>query len=144
MATALTTPAFRSLKAADAPELAALAAGLGGSETAAEWAALLARPATIGVAALSRDRIVGYAAGEVRAAFGLPAPAAWVEAFGIDLAERGRGLGRALLRELLDRFRDGGARHVYTVVPVHDRSMAPFFRQLGFRDEPLDCLGCDL
>lgn len=134
----------RPLTPADAPDLAALATRLGSSETSAQWVRLLARPDAVGIAAVVDGAIVGYAAGEVRGAFGLPALAAWVEAFGIDLSWRGHGVGRTLLQGLLGRFRAAGATHVYTVVPVHDRSLIPFFRQAGLRDEPLTCLGCAL
>lgn len=136
--------ASRSLTGADAGALAALSLRLGGHETAAQWTSFLARPTAIAVGAVAGDRIVGYAAGEIRVAFGMAAPAAWVEAFGIDLEERGQGVGRTLLAELLRRAQAKGAAHVYTLVPIHDRVLAPFFRQVGFRDEPLSCLGCAL
>lgn len=141
MAPPATAARSRALTIADAPELAALALRLGGSETAGQWASFLSRPAAIGIAAVADGAIVGYAAGEVRTGFGLPEPAGWVEAFGIGLEQRGHGVGRALLEDLLRRFIEAGATHVYTVVPVHDHSLAPFLRQLGFRDEPLSCLG---
>jgi len=70
--------------------------------------------------------------------------AAWVEQFGVDLAWRARGVGWTLAQELLRCFREKGAAHAYTVVPLHDRVLGPFFRQLGFRDELLACLGCRL
>ena len=143
MATTGATLATRALTAADAVGIAALAAQLGSAETAPQWLRSLARPGAFGVCAVVEGRIVGYATGEVRGGFGLPA-AAWIEAFGIDLGERGHGVGRALLQDLLRRFREAGAAHVYTLVPIHDRSLAPFFRQAGLRDEPLTCLGCDL
>ena len=43
--------------------------------------------------------------------------------------------------DLLERFARNGATHVYTLVSVHDQVLAPFFRQVGFRDAPLQCLG---
>ncbi|MDE3111981.1 MAG: GNAT family N-acetyltransferase [Chloroflexota bacterium] len=134
----------RSLTVADAEALAALSLKLGGSETVAQWVAFFGRPHAIAVGSIADGHIVGYAAGEVRTGFGLPKPVAWVEAFGIDLEYRGAGLGRTLLGELLRRAATLGAAHIYTLVPVHDRVLAPFFRQLGFRDEPLSCLGCSL
>jgi len=144
MATTGTALETRRLTPADAPDLAALAARLGSSETSVQWVRFLSRPDAVGIAAVVDGAIVGYAAGEVRGGFGLPAPAAWIEAFGIDLSWRGHGVGSTLLGDLLGSFRTAGAAHVYTVVPVHDRSLVPFFRQAGLRDEPLACLGCDL
>lgn len=128
----------------DAAALADLSGRLGGSETEAQWSSFLDRPSAVALGAVSDGRVVGYAAGEVRTGFGLPAPVAWVEAFGVDLEHRGAGTGRALLTDLLRRFTDAGATHVYTLVPVHDQVLGPFFRQLGFRDEQLRCLGAGL
>lgn len=131
----------RPLLHEDAEPLGELARRLGASETAAQWTAFLDRPNAIAIGAIGNDAIVGYGAGEVRPGFGMPAPVAWVEAFGVDLAWRARGVGWTLAQELIERFRVAGAAHVYTVVPVHDRVLGPFFRQLGFRDELLACLG---
>lgn len=132
---------FRPLNGGDAPLVAALSGKLGGHEKVEEWERFLSRPGVIAFGAHAGRTLVGYAAGEVATRFGLPGPAAWVEAFGVDLDWRAKGLGRALAVELLRRFGDAGAVRVYTVVPLHDRSLGPFFRGLGFRDEALCCLG---
>ena len=144
MATTATALRTRLLTIDDAPALAALSQRLGGEETARQWASFLARSSAIGIGAIADGGIVAYAAGEVRTGFGMPAPVAWVEEFGVDLEWRAHGVGWTLAQELLRRFREAGAAHVYTVVPMHDRVLAPFFRQLGFRDELLACLGCSL
>lgn len=141
MTTAAAPITARALTSDDSAALADLSLKLGGHETVEQWTSFLARPTAIAVAAVADHRIVGYAAGEIRTAFGMPAPTAWVEAFGIDLERRGQGIGRTLLAELLRRADARGAAHVYTLVPIHDRVLAPFFRQIGFRDEPLCCLG---
>lgn len=132
---------IRDLGADDAPALATLAVRLGGGETADQWAALLRRPRVIALGAVEDGRIVGYAAGEVRGGFGMPGAVAWLEAFGVEVERRGAGVGRLLVADLLERFARAGATHVYTLVAVHDQVLAPFFRQVGFRDEPLTCLG---
>ena len=134
----------RRLGPDDAGALAELSQRLGGAETPEQWASYLARPSTVAIGALAGSVIVGYAAGDVRTGFGMPAPTAWVEQFGVDLAWRARGVGWTLAQELLRCFREKGAAHAYTVVPLHDRVLGPFFRQLGFRDELLACLGCRL
>ena len=131
----------RDLSLADAGRLAALSGRLGGGETEEQWRAFLQRDGAFAIGATAEGRVVGYAAGEVRSGFGMPAPAAWVEAFGVDLEHRGEGTGRQLLGELLRRFVAAGAAHAYTLVPLHDQVLGPFFRQHGFRDEPLECLG---
>lgn len=132
---------IRDLGPDDATALATLSLRLGGGETAEQWSALLRRPRVIALGAVEDGRVVGYAAGEVRGGFGMPGAVAWLEAFGVEVERRGAGVGRLLVADLLERFARGGATHVYTLVAVHDQVLAPFFRQVGFRDEPLACLG---
>lgn len=132
-------PFLRALRPADDGIVAALAQELGGVETVEQWRDRLGGGG-IAVGAEQDGRLVGYATGAVRGAFGLE-PAGWVETFGVADEWRGRGLGRALAAALFERFREAGAGQVYTVVPVHDLALAPFFRDLGFREEPLACLG---
>ncbi|MDO8464597.1 MAG: GNAT family N-acetyltransferase, partial [Gallionella sp.] len=60
---------------------------------------------------------------------------------GVDNAWRGRGLGRTIASALLQRFRELGAERALTLLPLHDRTLAPFFRDLGFREESLVTLG---
>lgn len=137
----ITAVRSRDLTTDDAAALAALSGRLGGSETEAQWSAFLRRPSAIALGAVADGRIVGYAAGEVRGGFGMPGPVGWLEAFGVEVERRGGGVGRTLLGELVERFAHGGATHVYTLVAVHDQVLAPFFRQVGFRDAPMACLG---
>ena len=134
-------PILRELRPADVAAIVALASLLGSAESAVDWKHRLRRGSgVVAIGAEDGGRLVGYAAGEVRAAFGLR-PTGWVEAFGIDNAWRGRGLGRRVAEALIERLRDQGAEHLGTVLPLHDRSLGPFFRDLGFREEPLVCLG---
>ncbi len=142
MRTATITP-VRTLDTVDLEPLGALSSRLG-AETVLDWTRRLGRAATVIVGAELDGKLVGYAAGEVRRSFGRATPGAWIDAFGVDLAYRGRGVGRSLLTALLARLREHGADHVFTLVPLHDRTMTPFFRELGFRDEPLAPLGRDL
>jgi GNAT superfamily N-acetyltransferase len=133
----------RTLGPADAPRIAAISIALG-VETFADWSRRLARDGSVVVGAEVGGELAGYAAGDVRRSFGLDGAVGWIDAFGVDLRFRGHGLGRTLAASLLGRLRDLGATHVYTIVPVHDQAMDPFFRELGFRDEPLSCLGREL
>lgn len=141
MKTLGSTPTLRDLRPADVEAIVALAGLLGGTESAAEWKRRLRRGSgVVAIGAEADGRLVGYAAGEVRAAFGLT-PTGWVESFGVDNAWRGRGLGRAIASALLQRFRELGAERALTMLPLHDRTLAPFFRDLGFREESLVTLG---
>jgi len=142
MRTASVAP-VRPLDQGDLEPLGELSSRLG-AETVIDWTRRLGRAGTVIVGAELDGRLVGYAAGEVRRSFGRATPGAWIDAFGVDLAYRGHGIGRSLLTALLARLRECGADHVFTLVPLHDRTMAPFFRELGFRDEALAPLGRDL
>ncbi|HEY6203716.1 MAG TPA: GNAT family N-acetyltransferase [Candidatus Limnocylindria bacterium] len=143
MRTVATAPLVVTLDRPDLVRLGELSARLG-ADSARDWSGRLGRSGTVALGAESDGRLVAYAAAEVRRSFGRATPAAWIDAFGVDLAYRGHGIGRTLLAELLSRLRSEGADHVFTLVPLHDRTMAPFFRELGFRDEPITPLGREL
>ena len=140
MVIAAPVPAIRELRAADIPALVALGDVLGSGETVDSWRRRLGEDEIVALCAEQDGTLVGYAAGSVRRSFGLET-AGWIEAFGVANAWRGRGLGRTLAFALLARFRAIGARHAYTIVPVHDLALQPFFRDLGFREEPVEPLG---
>lgn len=143
MRTLLRPPVIVELTTPDLSRLGELSTRLG-AESARDWAGRLGRSGTVALGAELEGRLVAYAAAEVRRSFGRATPGAWIDSFGVDLAYRGHGVGRSLLAELLSRLRSLGADHVFTIVPLHDRTMAPFFRELGFRDEPITPLGRDL
>lgn len=135
---------MRSLRPGDVTALVSLSRRLSGNESAEDWSGLLARSQEGRAAAFGIEvdgDLVGYAAAEVRMAFGLPRVTGWIESFAVDLPWRGRGYGRALIEALFARLAELGAERVLTLVPLHDLSTTPFFRELGFRDEPLRCLG---
>ncbi len=135
--------AIRRLGRGDLAHLVTLSARVG-SETADDWSERLRHRDAVILGAEVGGVLVGYASGEVRRSFGRATPAGWVDAFGIDPTQRGQGLGRQLASALLAELRAAGAQHVFTLVPVHDRTLDPFFRDLGFRDESLICLGREL
>lgn len=140
MVTAIPVPVIRELRETDVGALVALGDILGAGETAASWHHRLRDGELIAICAEQDGALVGYAAGSLRTSFGLET-AGWIEAFGVSNAWRGRGLGRTLATRLLARFVAAGARHAYTLVPVHDLALQPFFRDLGFREEPVVPLG---
>lgn len=140
MQVAANSATIRRLGRPDLARLAALSAKLG-AESSRDWSERLRHRDVIILGAEADDALVGYAAGEVRRSFGRSHAAGWVDAFGVDLSQRGRGVGRQLASAFLAELRARGADHVFTLVPVHDRTLGPFFRDLGFRDESLQCLG---
>jgi GNAT superfamily N-acetyltransferase len=143
MRTVASAPVLVSLDRPDLARLSELSGRLGADSTR-DWSGRFGRSGTVILGAELEGRLVAYAAAEVRRSFGRVTAAAWIDAFGVDLAYRGHGVGRSLLAALLSRLRALGADHVFTLVPLHDRTMAPFFRELGFRDEPITPLGREL
>ncbi len=144
--TRITRPrvAVRPLRPEDAPRLAALARELGEPGSAPDWARLLAQREVVAIGAEMDGALAGYAVATVRHSFGSGVPIGWIKLFGVGLAWRGRGVGRALAEALLLRVREAGARRARTIVPLHDRELDPFFRDIGFATEPLVCLGRSL
>ena len=83
-------------------------------------------------------RVVGFMLGDVRAGeFGLDQPSGWIEVIGVDPQASGRGIGQAMGKTMLDRYRNRGVKRVRTMV---DRSMPEierFFVALGFEPDGL-------
>jgi GNAT superfamily N-acetyltransferase len=144
--TAIVDPAgvaIRALRPDDAVRLAMLSTALG-SESLDDWPAWLRRRDTIVVGAEDHGELVAYAAGDVRLSLGGDGLEGWLDAFGVALAYRGRGVGQAMGAELLARLRERGATRVRAVVPLHDQAITPFLQHLGFRASPATCLVRDL
>ncbi len=132
---------LRALVREDAPLLASASRALGGHETIEDWVRLIERADGVAIGADASGVLVGYAAGGVRGGFGQSEAAGWLEAFGVAVAWRGRGVGRELAAALLAQLRARGARKVFTLVPSDDVTLLPFLREIGFREQPLACLG---
>lgn len=99
------------------------------------WNDLLRRRATSDtlcvLVATKADKIVGYAAGEVRS-WPVRAPACgWLYAIGVDKRYRLRKYASSLMTELLLRFQQGGVRTVRTVIDVDDHLLMSFLRSCG-------------
>lgn len=140
----LSRDAVRVLRGADAAAVAALARRLGWPGDPPEWSRVISRRDAIAVGLEIEGALAGYAVATVRLAFGIGVPVGWIEHFGVDVTRRGSGVGRALSDALLARLREAGVRRVATLVPLHDRELAPFFREIGFSEEPRLCLGREL
>lgn len=98
----------------------------------------LRRDPELSVVAEEEGRVVGFVLADIRSGeFGLDEPTGWIEVVGVDPSRSGGGLGRALVEELLERFRGRGVGSVRTLV---DRSMPEiesFFRKMGFAEDSL-------
>ena len=82
--------------------------------------------------------VVGFMLGDVRSGeFGIEEKSGWIEVLGVDPDASGKGIGRALADEMLERYRRSGISTVRTMV---DRSMPEveaFFTRLGFQADSL-------
>jgi ribosomal protein S18 acetylase RimI-like enzyme len=76
--------------------------------------------------------------------FGLLEPVAVLDTFGVHPDFRGRGVGRALLRQLRTNLRGLGIPRLRTDVGWDDQDLLGFFHHEGFRPAPILCLELDL
>ncbi len=81
-------------------------------------------------------RVVGFIIGEIRSwEFGQP-PTGWITALTVDRDVQRQGIGRRLLAEMLDYFRERGISTVRTMVAWSDGTMLSFFTAMGFDRGP--------
>lgn len=90
------------------------------------------------VAAELDGRLVGFMLGDVRVGeFGIEEPSGWIEVIGIDPAQGGKGIGRALGEAILARYRERGVKSVRTMVDASMPDVERFFLALGFEADSL-------
>ena len=127
----------RPVRPRDLDAVIALDARVTGLEKRAYWQAIhrrYGRDSTRGrqfLVAISEERVVGFAIGEVRDwEFGSP-PCGWV--FAIDVAPGARlaGVGAGLLDAICAGFRTAGVHTVRTMIAPDNRLLLSFFRSQG-------------
>lgn len=76
--------------------------------------------------------VVGFIIGEIRRwEFGQPF-CGWITALGVNPEHQRLGIGRRLLAEFLDHYREHGLRDVRTIVEWSDGDLLKFFHSMGF------------
>lgn len=133
----------RSPRAEDVEAIIALDARVTGEAKPEFWRRKLGLGSAlpVGDAPLARvaevnGRIVGVLVGEVRSwEFHLP-PTGWITVLMVDPDYRRQGIGRRLLAEALEHFRERGLRSVRTVVGWADGDVLSFFTAMGFDRGP--------
>jgi ribosomal protein S18 acetylase RimI-like enzyme len=76
--------------------------------------------------------VVGFMIGEIRRwEFGQPF-CGWITALGTDPGHQGLGIGRRLLAELLDYYREKDLPEIRTIVEWPDGDLLKFFHSMGF------------
>ena len=93
-------------------------------------------------------RVVGFILGYVSGwEFGVPDSVGWIDTIGVDPAYQKRGIGRMLLKDLIENFKRTGTEEnpegkeskivgvniVYTIVEWDDWNLLQFFDAMGFR-----------
>ena len=82
--------------------------------------------------------VVGFMLGDVRSGeFGIEETSGWIEVLGVDPDAAGKGVGRALADEMLERFRKAGVTKVRTMVDSSMPDVEAFFSRLGFELDSL-------
>ncbi len=85
--------------------------------------------------------VVGFMLGDVRGGeFGLEETSGWIERFGVDPAQRGKGVGRKLFAALVEHFNGAGAHTLRTFVDNRQKENAAFLEALGFEPGNLTAL----
>lgn len=76
--------------------------------------------------------VVGFVIGDIKDwGFGLE-KSGWLEILGVHPKVMGRGIGKALGRQLMDYFKTKNIKNVYTAVRWDSGDLLAFFKSIGF------------
>ena len=81
-------------------------------------------------------KVVGFMIGDIRSWEFRQPPTGWITAFAVDPDYQRRGIGRRLLAEFLDYFREQGLENVRTMLEWSDGEVLSFFTAMGFDRGP--------
>lgn len=79
-----------------------------------------------------QGQVVGFIIGEIRSWEFRQPPTGWITALAVDPDHQRQGIGRRLLAEMFDYFRQRGIENVRTMVEWSDGEMLSFFTAMGF------------
>ncbi len=95
--------------------------------------------------AVKDGKLVGFIIGETeQGAFGEEEAIGWINMVGLDPEYRNMGYGKALGKELLNRFHGMGIRKLRTIVEDEDYGLLNYFKSLGLQKVPWTVLELDL
>jgi ribosomal protein S18 acetylase RimI-like enzyme len=84
----------------------------------------------------ANGQVVGFIIGEIRSWEFRQPPTGWITALAVDPEHQRHGIGRRLLAEMFDYFRQRGIENVRTMVEWSDGEMLSFFTAMGFDRGP--------
>ncbi|MHA2244334.1 MAG: GNAT family N-acetyltransferase [Candidatus Hodarchaeales archaeon] len=80
------------------------------------------------------DEVVGFIFGEASGwEYGVPENIGWIDTMGVDPEYQKKGVGRLLMKELLNYMKKVGVDTVYTLVSWRDWELLRFFDAIGFK-----------
>lgn len=127
---------IRPADAGDAHAVADLAAELAQSFPFSRTSFYLSYPALLAAddavlfLAVDGQERLGYLLGFQHLTFYANGPVAWVEEVAVRRQDRGRGIGRDLMRA----FEQWAGRHGCALIALATRRAAPFYRALGYKE----------
>ena len=135
---------LRPLRESDIPSIVSIDERISGRAKPVYWRSKLSRfllqspvsPQTeeylLARVAEMNGEVVGFVIGEIRQwEFGQPF-CGWITTLGTDPQHQHLGIGRRLLAELLDYYREKDLREIRTIVEWPDGDLLKFFHSMGF------------
>ncbi len=79
------------------------------------------------------EKVVGFIFGEASGwEYGVPENIGWIDTIGVDPIYQKKGIGKLLMKELLNYMKKVGVDTVYTLVNWRDWELLRFFNTIGF------------
>lgn len=120
----------------DIPEMVAIQQAITKRKVSRTWTRMVERHLEdsqgVGFVAVRDGNVVGFVIGEVKGeGFGLR-QSGWIEVVGVDPQAMGEGIGKAMIDQLFESFRQKKITNVYTTVRWDAVDMVSFFKSVGF------------
>ena len=131
-------PVIRVARREDIPALVTLERKILGQERPEFWEMKLEyaeeRSPMAPLVAEVEGKVVGFVMGDASGwEFGIPNTIGWIDILGVDPDYQGRGIGRALMLEMIDHLKKVGVETIYALANWRDWDMLRFLDRLGFR-----------
>lgn len=86
------------------------------------------------IGAFAEDKLVGYIIGDEKSwEFGRGKKVGWIRVLGVVPEYQNRKIGKMLVQELLNRFKERGVEKAETIIDWTRSDLVPFFKTIGFK-----------